>query len=183
MSVTQFLGAPVSIKTTAGQTFQGEVFCYDVGVTQTVVLKEPQENGNANFRVIKTNAIREIKSTGLPPLNVDTYLPPCDPGVLEKREMKAIAEFETNRHNIGVGVTEEAQDTFNFIHKTHPDCRWSSCDIVVMGVTVSPPYGRDNCLGGEKIALERIQQVIEKFRERRLRDGEREQQTASAKGE
>lgn len=58
------------------------------------------------------------------------------------------------------------QATFDFIHKTHPNCSWNNEDIEVMGITVSPPYSPENCTGSDKKALERIRCVIQKFRER-----------------
>lgn len=63
--------------------------------------------------------------------------------------------------NIGVGVTQEAQDIFDALARTLP-CRWEGKTIAVMDeVTIVPPY-RDcaGAAGGDPRAVERVGKVL-----------------------
>ena len=67
----------------------------------------------------------------------------------------------TSAANIGVGVTQEAQDIFDAIARTLP-CSWEGKVIKVMDeVTIAPPYavwrGRAR---GDARAIERVQKVL-----------------------
>lgn len=63
--------------------------------------------------------------------------------------------------NIGVGVTQEAQDIFDALARTLP-CRWDGKTIVVMDeVHIAPPY--NDCVGiqgGDPRAVERVSKVL-----------------------
>lgn len=172
--------------TFSDEEIHGEVFCCDVCTSNVLVLKECRDNGNANFRIIKIPSIKEVVAESRPPerggrretakeRNDDTTapesllpaLPGCDFNVLERRERRSIEAFQQKQHTIGVGVTREAQDIFDFIHKTHPGCRWDGDSIVVMGVKVTPPYSPDSAVGGEdKRTLERLKKVLHGFHNR-----------------
>jgi len=165
--------AVIKLKTTFGDEHVGEVYCFDAQ-TQTVVLKESLGNGRVNIRLIKTNMTKDMEAIREAPKVVDDRpLPPLDRRVLERRELRAIEEFKSNRPLIGIRVTQEAQEIFDFIHKTHPRCMWNNNTIVVMGVSVVPPYAPENCSGGDEKSLARIREVLAKFRDRRAqREGE-----------
>ena len=63
--------------------------------------------------------------------------------------------------NIGVGVTQEAQDIFDALARTLP-CRWADRDIVVMDeVVIGAPYSTcAGVAGGDPRAVERVQKVL-----------------------
>ena len=63
--------------------------------------------------------------------------------------------------NVGVGVTQEAQDSFDALARTLP-CRWADRDIVVMDeVIIRPPYAAcAGVAGGDPRAVERVQKVL-----------------------
>lgn len=63
--------------------------------------------------------------------------------------------------NIGVGVTQEAQDIFDALARTLP-CRWRDRDIVVMDeVVIAAPYAScAGVAGGDPRAVERVQKVL-----------------------
>lgn len=163
------LGAVISIKLTNGESMVGEVFCYETCGSNTIVLKEQADMDHATFRIVKIQNICELTALSPPHPgdSLDASFPNCSKGQLEERERAAVTQFLQNRHTFGVNVTQDAQDIFDFIHKTHPDCCWvDGSRIQVMGITVSPPYGPENCEGKGR-ALERIQQVLERFIQRR----------------
>jgi len=167
----------IKLKTANGDEHQGEVYCYDVQ-TQIVVLKEPLSNGRVNIRVIRTNFAKGMEAIREPPKSIDDRpLPPLDRKVLERREARALEDFKAQKALIGIKVTQEAQDMFDFIHKTHPGCQWQHDTIVVLGVQVVSPYAPENCTGGDEKSLARIREVVAKFRDRRARrEGEQPQQ-------
>jgi len=169
MANLSFLGAPVKVRTFCNEIFSGEVFCYDQE-TNLVVLKEPHMNGRVDLRVIRASTIQEILYIAPPNQPVDPYLPGLEPRVLEHREKRALDHFEKNKHSKGIRVTREAQEIFDFISKTHPECKWQGNNMVVLGVQVVPPYASDNCSGGDDKVLKRIQEVLDKFKSRRARE-------------
>ncbi|PFH38543.1 putative Lsm12 [Besnoitia besnoiti] len=177
------LGYPVTIRTTAGETFRGELYCYDNGPTGLVTLKEDTEAGKANFHIVRRGVVADVVSErrngGASRQNLSKP-PIVDRGIIDHVEKAGIAEFEKRKYTIGVGVTAEAQDLFNFIWKTHPDCVWRGQDIVIQSLEVSirPPYEPSSVSGRDTRAKERITSVVMKFRQRREREAARQSQDA-----
>ncbi|CBZ53480.1 Protein LSM12 homolog, related [Neospora caninum Liverpool] len=174
------LGYPVSVRTTTGETFRGELYCYEKGPSGLITLKEDTEPGKANFHVIRQGAVVDLVSerqNGDARQNLSKP-PAIDRGVVDHSEKAAIAEFEKRKYTIGVGVTAEAQDLFDFIWKTHPDCVWRGQDIVIQSleVTIRPPYEPSSVSGRDARAKERITNVAMKFRQKREREAARQPQ-------
>jgi hypothetical protein len=46
-------------------------------------------------------------------------LPACNKTLLDQRDQYAIAHYADIRHTLGINVTQDAQDIFDFIHKTY----------------------------------------------------------------
>ncbi|SBS95079.1 lsm12, putative [Plasmodium ovale] len=162
-----YFGHIIVTKTCDGHTFEGELYCYDV-CSNFIILKEDNKNGTANFYILRTNIIVDIETKRKIKNSYDP-LPVIDKSVVEKIERKAIANFEKNRSRIGIGVTQEAQELFDFIWKTHPDCTWNNQDILVLNgeVMIKPPYGPDNCIANNENLKERFATVISKFRQKK----------------
>lgn len=84
-----------------------------------------------NISIIKEDCIESFseyekaEDGDLPPL------PLVDENRSREREARAIRVAEIAAANIGVGVTEEAQEVFNALAKTLP-CTWQGTAIVVM---------------------------------------------------
>lgn len=79
-------------------------------------------------------------------------------------EQHAMAQAADLRRLIGVGVTEEAQDLFDVLHKTLP-CAWSGHTIIVgvVGqneVIVTPPYTPESASGNDPKSLEHVRKVV-----------------------
>ncbi|CUV05626.1 unnamed protein product, partial [Cryptosporidium hominis] len=124
-------------------------------------------NGFSAFDVINSESISEVKPYSEGKCSeIDVDLPKNYVDIIKKREEIIISNAKSNIKYWGNNVTPMGQATFDFIHKTHPNCLWNNENIEVMGITVSPPYLPENCSGDDKRALERIRCVIEKFRER-----------------
>lgn len=162
--LNQFWGAIVDIRTTSGANYKGELLCYDNTGMNCFILKENVNKGKANFHVIMNHAISDINLSALPQQDeVDAPLPHYDIKVLEERERLALKDFQKRQQCIGVGVTKDAQDIFDFIYKTHHDCHWDGKTIVVLDVRIEPPYGSENCVGGQDKSHERIQNVLKQL--------------------
>lgn len=155
------------VKTNDGYTYEGELYCYDESSTFCVI-KEDNDNGTANFYIIRCSTIAGVETKK----GKSTYdpLPIIDKKIIEKIEKKAISDFKKNEARIGVGVTREAQELFDFIWKTHPDCTWNNKDILVLNgeVSIKPPYGPNNCIAKNEKLKERFATVISKFRQKKI---------------
>jgi hypothetical protein len=95
-------------------------------------------------------------------------LHPVDEQKLVKREGEAVDHFQQQMRQIGKDVTPEAQQTFDFLHKTMP-CHWDGKNIIVLDqVKIAPPYQDANIekIGGEESQLVRIKKVLAGERDR-----------------
>ncbi|KJP86964.1 hypothetical protein AK88_03363 [Plasmodium fragile] len=160
-------GHVVETKTQDGQTFQGELYCYDTNLN-FIIIKDDNKNGTANFYIIKIDVILDLEIRKRMKVVYDP-VPQVEGSLVERIEQKALEKFETIKARIGIGVTQEAQELFDFIWKTHPDCTWSNKDILVLNgeVRIKPPYGPDNCVAKNENLKDRFSTVISKFRQKR----------------
>merc|ERR1719316_2121677 len=154
------LGSPITVVTTLGEELNGELFCYDISGSNSVVLRQPLNNGNSNYLWLKTNIIREVRASG-PPEPVEESLPAVDLEEVTKRAKLLEETAQKNSRNWGVGVTQQAQEVFDAVNKTMP-CTWEKEDIRVFGVRITPPYNPESCVGGDDpSALERVKKVLQ----------------------
>ncbi|VWU49090.1 lsm12, putative [Hepatocystis sp. ex Piliocolobus tephrosceles] len=186
-----YFGHTVVIKTCDGNIYEGEFYCYDNRLNFIIVKEDNNskninsnntnsnnvnsnsnsnnnKNDTANFYIIKISIIVDIETKRKMKNSWDP-VPTIDPNIVEKVERKAIDNFKKNKMRIGVGITKEAQDLFDFIWKTHPDCAWSNKDILVLNgdIRIQPPYGPDNCVAKNEKLKERFTTVISKFRQKK----------------
>jgi hypothetical protein len=82
-------------------------------------------------------------------------------------EQHAMAQAADLRRLIGKGVTEEAQDLFDVLHKTLP-CAWDGQRIIVgvVGqneVIVTPPYAPESASGNDPKSLEHVRKVVSRL--------------------
>ncbi|GAW81904.1 hypothetical protein, conserved [Plasmodium gonderi] len=163
-----YFGHIVVTKTCDGHTFEGELYCYDT-CSNFIIIKEDNKNGTANFYIIKNDIIVDTEIKRRIKNSYDQPIPKINKTLLEKIEKKALENFEQTKTRIGIGVTQEAQELFDFIWKTHPDCTWSNRDILVLNgeVRIKPPYGPDNCIAKIDNLKERFSTVISKFRQKK----------------
>mmetsp|Transcript_46841 Transcript_46841/g.87540 ORF Transcript_46841/g.87540 Transcript_46841/m.87540 type:complete len:182 (+) Transcript_46841:69-614(+) len=162
------LGAQIKVVTTFGEEIEGELFCVDIGGSNSVVLCQRLDNGNVNYKWIKTNIIREVVATAGPPMGgvAAEDLPHLDLKQLEERAKKAEEEAARYATRWGVGVTEQAQDCFDALSKTM-QTEWEGEDIICMGCRISKPYDpQKNISGGDAKTLERVKKVLQAQLER-----------------
>ncbi|KAJ1610178.1 hypothetical protein OIY81_1319 [Cryptosporidium canis] len=156
----------ISIRTKKDEVFNGQVCCIFPN-HEFIVLKNDLRDGFSAFNVIRSESICEVKPyLDVKQSGLNVNLPNNYVEIIKKREEKQVSIAKSNIKFWGVNVSPVGQATFDFIHKTHPNCSWNNENIEVMGITVSPPYLPENCSGNDTRALERIRCVIEKFRER-----------------
>lgn len=162
-----YFGSYIVVKTCDGHTFEGELYCHDETATFCVI-KEDNDNGTANFYIIRSSTIVDVETKK----GKSTYdpLPIIDRKIVDKIEKRAINDFKKNEARIGIGVTKDAQELFDFIWKTHPDCVWNNKDILVLNgeVSIKPPYGPNNCIAKNEKLKERFATVISKFRQKKV---------------
>ncbi|XP_062159511.1 uncharacterized protein LOC133866868 [Alnus glutinosa] len=161
------VGCVLSIKTTLGDEFEGQVIAFD-RYSNILVLQEGSKQGpRRNIRLLKATYIKEFSllSQAEDPLDIKKcYL---DLNSLQAREDLAIRQAEAEAERIGVGVTSEAQNLFDALSKTLP-VRWDKTAIVVMNeVRVSSPYLPECVSGGTPAANDRVKKVLE-FEKKRL---------------
>ncbi|KAJ6721416.1 LSM12-like protein [Salix viminalis] len=137
------VGCLLSIKTTLGEEFDGQVITFD----------RP-----SNILVLHILHFTED------PLDIKKCY--IDLHRLQAREELAVRQAEADAERIGVGVTAEAQSIFDALSKTLP-VRWDKTSIVVMNeVHVSSPYLPECVSGGTPAANDRVKKVLELERKR-----------------
>ncbi|XP_050373792.1 uncharacterized protein LOC126791388 [Argentina anserina] len=160
------VGCFVSIKTTLGDDFQGQVITFD-RPSNILILQEGSKGGpKRNIRLLKANYIKELSYLGQAedPLDIKNCF--LDLNSLRAREESAIRQAEAECERIGVGVTSQAQNIFDALSKTLP-VRWDKTVIVVMNeVRVSSPYLPESVSGGTPAANDRVKKVLELERRR-----------------
>ncbi|KAL2344291.1 hypothetical protein Fmac_005576 [Flemingia macrophylla] len=161
------VGCLLSIRTTLGDEFEGQVVTFDRS-SNILVLQEPSKPGpRRNIRLLKASYIKDFTFLGQAhdPLDPSTCF--VDLTALQAREDVAVRQAEADAERIGVGVTSEAQSIFDALSKTLPVC-WDKTVIVVMNeVRVSSPYHPESVFGGTAAANDRVKKVLE-FERKRL---------------
>ncbi|GAV83717.1 AD domain-containing protein, partial [Cephalotus follicularis] len=159
------VGCLLSIKTTLGDEFQGQVLNFDrqsnILVLHILLYFGGLKHGpRRNIRLLKVNYIKELLVLGQAedPLDINKCF--IDLASLQAREELAIRLAEADAERIGVGVTSEAQSIFDALSKTLP-VRWDKTAIVVMNeVRVSSPYLPESVIGGTPSANKRVKKVL-----------------------
>ncbi|KAL6983628.1 hypothetical protein U1Q18_017010 [Sarracenia purpurea var. burkii] len=163
------VGCILSIKTTLGDEFEGQVITFD-RPSNILVLQEGLKSGSGprrNIRLLKANYIKEFSYLGQAEDPLDLRNCYLDLNTVQAREESAIRQAEIEAERIGVGVTAEAQMIFDALSKTLP-VHWDKTAIVVMNVVrVSSPYLPESVTGGSPAANERVRKVLE-FERKRL---------------
>ncbi|KAF8390362.1 hypothetical protein HHK36_024887 [Tetracentron sinense] len=157
------VGCILTIKTTLGEEFEGQIITYD----RPSNILGSKSGPRRNLRLLKVNYIKEFTflSQAEDPLDLKKCF--LDLNSLHAREESAIRQAEMEAERIGVGVTTEAQSIFDALSKTLP-VRWDKTVIVVMNeVRVSSPYLAENVSGGTPAANDRVKKVLE-FERKRL---------------
>ncbi|XP_065860977.1 uncharacterized protein [Euphorbia lathyris] len=154
------VGCLLSIKTTLGDEFQGQVITFD-RPSNILVLQEGSKAGTRrNIRFLKANYIKEFSFLGQADDPLDFKKCYIDLQSLQAREELALRQAEAEAERIGVGVTPEAQNIFDALSKTLP-VRWEKTTIVVMKeVRVTSPYLPECVIGGTPAANERVKKVL-----------------------
>ncbi|KAI7757286.1 hypothetical protein M8C21_019197 [Ambrosia artemisiifolia] len=155
------IGCLLSIKTTLGDEFQGQIITYDrpsnILVFQEGLKTDPQSR--RDIRLIKANYIKDFTFLGQSEDPLDLNKCYLDLDSLQSKEYAAVRQAEIDVERIGVGVTAEAQSIFDALSKTLP-VRWDKTTIVVMNeVCVSSPYLAESVSGGTPAANERVRKV------------------------
>ncbi|XP_057421060.1 uncharacterized protein LOC130715077 [Lotus japonicus] len=161
------IGCILSIRTTLGDEFEGQVVTFD-RPSNILILQQGSKHGpHRNFRLLKANYIKDFTFLGQAEDPLDPTNCFLDLTALQAREVVAIRQAEADAERIGVGVTSEAQSIFDALSKTLP-VRWDKTVIVVMNeVRVGSPYNSDSVIGGTPAANDRVKKVLE-FERKRL---------------
>ncbi|KAK9050956.1 hypothetical protein SSX86_027581 [Deinandra increscens subsp. villosa] len=162
------VGCLLSIKTTFGDEFEGQIITFDRPSNILVLQEGLKSNSQSrrNIRLLKANYIKEFSFLGQSEDPLDLNKCYLDLNSLQSKEDTAVRQAEIDVERIGVGVTAEAQNIFDALSKTLP-VRWDKTVIVVMNeVRVSSPYLAESVTGGTPAANERVRKVLELERRR-----------------
>ncbi|KAF9673871.1 hypothetical protein SADUNF_Sadunf10G0068800 [Salix dunnii] len=160
------VGCLLSIKTTLGEVFDGQVITYDRFLNYFISQERSKPGPRRNIRFLKANYIKEFSFLGRAEDPLDIKKCYIDLHRLQAREELALRQAEADAERIGVGVTAEAQSIFDALSKTLP-VRWDKTSIVVMNeVHVSSPYLPECVSGGTPAANDRVKKVLELERKR-----------------
>ncbi|KAJ6718984.1 LSM12-like protein, partial [Salix purpurea] len=112
------VGCLLSIKTTLGEEFDGQVITFD-RPSNILVLQEGSKPGpKRNIRFLKANYIKQLSFLGQAEDPLDIKKCYIDLHRLQAREELAVRQAEADAERIGVGVTAEAQSIFDALSKT-----------------------------------------------------------------
>jgi len=155
-------GAVISCQTNLGEKIRGEVMGYDEEA-KALIIKSPCVSKNVakssfDITILNLNLIDdsnfhiEQKSAGdMPPL------PDIDKAKIDKRLRNA-------KERVGIGVSTEGQQLFDFIRRTIQECHWEMRNILVLEeVEIVPPYKPENCSGKSKQSVDYIRNIVNKF--------------------
>lgn len=155
------LGTELIVRTTSGETFRGELYCYDIQESNSFVLQEHIGRGRVNYHWMKCSTVRDIQATALNQVNIESMsLPAIDVSSLQAQEKRAQEFYANYKDTIGVGVSQVAQDIFDSLAKTMP-CSWSGDVIQCYRVKISPPYTSASCEGPDDNELTRVKKVLD----------------------
>jgi len=158
-------GAIISCQTNLGDQIAGEVMGYDEE-SKAVIVKstpagKPQQKSIFDITIVNLNLIDEANfHIEEQPYGELPVLPEIDRSKIDLRLKKA-------KGRIGIGVTKEAQQLFDFIRKTIQECQWDKQNILVLDeVEIVPPYKSENCCmisGKNKKTVDYIKNIVNKF--------------------
>mmetsp|Transcript_23748 Transcript_23748/g.68694 ORF Transcript_23748/g.68694 Transcript_23748/m.68694 type:complete len:188 (-) Transcript_23748:59-622(-) len=169
------LGARLRIVTNFNEEIEGELFCLDMGTSNSVnsvVVCTRNESGNTDYVWLKTNIIQEVSAIVGPPAGAaDDFPPHVDLRQLDAMAKKAEDQAAADARRYGVGVSEHAQEVFDAVSKTM-EASWDGEDIVVFGVRISKPYDPlKNINGEDSKAVERVTKVLQNELARKTKSG------------
>ncbi|CAE8629205.1 unnamed protein product [Polarella glacialis] len=157
-----FLGSQVKILTTTGTEFHGELFCYDLKTTNSLVLRNLRSDGSISYKWIRSTAVSKVQAQPAQGGSSSSALPAVN--LLRAKEGALAAESDAAKlaKKWQAGVSEEALAVFEAILKTMP-CEWDGEDIVCAGVRIAKPYKPETCScgpEGDEASLERVRKVL-----------------------
>ena len=168
--MSNYIGKEIWVKTTNGDEYSGELFCYEITDSNSIIIREKTDEGKVNYVWLKTSVVREVRALrpdGEQPQTPDNelgVLPPLTVQHLEEAERKGEEYFSSIKETFGVGVHQDGQDMFDELSRTAP-CKWSQHDIKCYSVTISPNYLPETCHGGANEAeLSRVRTMVQKIR-------------------
>jgi len=158
-------GAIISCQTNLGDKISGEVMGYDeeskAVIVKSVPSDKPQQKSIFDITIVNLNLIDEANfQIEEQPYGELPVLPEIDRAKIDLRLKKA-------KGRIGIGVTKEGQQLFDFIRKTIQECQWDEQNILVLDeVEIVPPYKSENCCmisGKNKKTVDYIKNIVNKF--------------------
>jgi len=169
----QYLGAPVVVSTTWGETVQGKIFAFDKP-TNCLVIQSSLGN-KLNFRIVKVEYISTLQllpqasgreSEGEPLVQITRF----NEQKMKQKEAQSLLHARQEASKIGVGVSRTAQDIFYALDRLLPT-RWDGSSIIVLDeIRVDPPYGVENChsLSGSQDgrSLNQVLKIIESHKKK-----------------
>ncbi|TXG56354.1 hypothetical protein EZV62_017667 [Acer yangbiense] len=156
------VGCLLSIKTTLGDEFEGQIITFDrfSNILVLHILPFSTISFHSSVLLLKANYIKEFSYLGHGEDPLDAKKCYLDLNALQAREELAVRKAEADAERIGVGVTIEAQGIFDALSKTLP-VRWDKTVIVVMNeVRVKSPYLPESVSGGTPAANDRVKKVV-----------------------
>ena len=116
-----------------------------------------------NVRIVRISAISKteiVKNHSTVNTRLERVTVPS-PEMIRKREVAGLSNRTKELAKIGKDVTPEAQKLFDKLSKTF-ELNWNGkvIECKQLELSISPPYGVDNCKGTDPTSVQRIKQVL-----------------------
>eukprot|EP00823_Brevimastigomonas_motovehiculus_P005892 TRINITY_DN456_c0_g1_i1.p2 TRINITY_DN456_c0_g1~~TRINITY_DN456_c0_g1_i1.p2 ORF type:complete len:217 (-),score=87.86 TRINITY_DN456_c0_g1_i1:1522-2172(-) len=161
-------GAVVRLITVLGGTVEGVVFCQD-SITKCVAIDCGAPN-RPDFVILPISAIKSVETIRETRNMLPPQLPEISSQIIAQKEAKAIEDRNEARSKIGVGVSQEIQDLFDYFERLGLSCEWDKGTIVIAKTTrVQPPYfSSDAIIAKDQSVVNRVRQWVESFKKKNL---------------
>jgi len=169
-------GSNVLSSTLGSTVIKGEIMAYDSSYKMVILKSSASRPGRNNVSFVNLANCIEIKVDEEGKEAHSAELQPLNTQRLEQRLKTEIEKKKKLIMAFKAGISPEGQRLFQVINKTLDDVMWNGDKIVVMGVTIEPPYRPESIKSREdNKALNHIRKIVEKH----IRDLEATKSSAS----
>ncbi|CAD8137859.1 unnamed protein product [Paramecium octaurelia] len=141
----QLFGMQARVTTNYGDVFQGLIYYCDESI---IILKNEDD-----FFLINQQQIQDLST-------IDIQDPKQTLQNLLAIDLAAMAQEMIKKE-----MKEPHQQLFDHLQKLYRDVDWKDQEIIIpsISIRISPPYKSDNISGENKLGVERLRKIVDKY--------------------